>query len=294
MKHIVVLTATLLLFCSALFAQQENAFIMYRYHMNMVNPSYAGVDGETLFTTSIRKQWTGIKDAPETQAVSFGTVVGRNLGMGISVVMDKTFIEKKTLVGIDFSYKLKWNQSTDLYLGIKAGGNFYDVNTSGLQTNATQLDPALNAINHFNPNVGFGALLKHEKYFVSLSIPRLLSTERAQKENGIASVIADKPQLNLSGGYDLSLSPEANFVVKPSFMLRYISGAPVSLAINSMLQIHNNFEIGATYRTEKAFAGLVDFTISKRLMIGYGYEVSTRAELASAKSTHEFFARFKF
>jgi hypothetical protein len=82
--------------------------------------------------------------------------------------------------------------------------------------------------------------------------------------------------------------------LKPSLMMRYVDGAPVSVDLNSMLQIQKHFEIGATYRSDKAFAGLVDFTINNRLMIGYAYEVSTRVELASARNTNEFFARFKF
>jgi type IX secretion system PorP/SprF family membrane protein len=289
-----ILVGALLLFSSALFAQQENTFTFYKYHMNRVNPAYVGVNNETLLTASIRRQWTGIKDAPETQAVSFGTAVGSNLGLGISVVSDKTFIEKKTLLGIDFSYKLKMSETADLYLGIKAGGNFYDVNTSGLQTYLGQSDPALSNINHFNPNVGVGALLRHEKYFVSLSIPRILNTERVKKQDGYAAVATDRPHIYLSGGYDFNLNPEASLVLKPSLILRYVNGAPVSLDINSMLQIQKYFEIGATYSSNEAFAGLIDFTISKRLMIGYAYEVSTRTELASAKNTNEFFIRFKF
>ena len=87
------MAGALLLFSSALFAQQETTFSLYRYHMNMVNPAYAGVDGQTVFTGSVRRQWTGVDQAPETQAVSFGTSVGKNLGLGISVVNDKVFVE---------------------------------------------------------------------------------------------------------------------------------------------------------------------------------------------------------
>jgi type IX secretion system PorP/SprF family membrane protein len=287
-----ILAGALLLFGSALFAQQESAFTMYRYHMNIVNPAYAGVDNETLIMGSIRSQWAGIEDAPETQAVSFGTTLGRNLGFGVSMVSDKTFIEKQTMLGVDFSYKLKISETTDLYLGIKAGGNFYDVNTSGLQTYLPQSDPSLSSINHFNPNVGVGALLKKQKYFVSLSVPKILNTERAKKDDAIVSVATDRPHVYLSGGYDFDLNQ--SLVLKPSTLLRYVNGAPISVDFNAMLQIQKNFEIGATYRTDKAFAGLVDFTISKRMMIGYAYEVSTRVELASARNTNEFFVRFKF
>ena len=124
-----ILTVLLFVMSSTLFAQQESTFSFYKYHMNMVNPAYVGMDKETLGTSSIRTQWTGIESAPKTQAVSFGTPLGNNLGFGMSVVNDRTFIEKQTFVGIDFSYKVKMNETFDLYLGLKAAGNFYDVNT---------------------------------------------------------------------------------------------------------------------------------------------------------------------
>src|SRR5690606_28447645 len=116
---------------------------------------------------------------PETKTVSFGTPLGKNVGIGISVVNDKTFVENQTVFGIDFSYHLKMNDATDLYLGIKAGGNFYDVNTTGLETYNIIEDPALGSISNFNPNIGAGVLLKHDKWYASLSVPKLLSTTRA-------------------------------------------------------------------------------------------------------------------
>jgi type IX secretion system PorP/SprF family membrane protein len=142
-----LIIALLLLSSSAIFAQQESIFTFYRYQMNIVNPAYVGVDDKTIISSGIRNQWTGIEDAPETQAVAFGTSLGKNTGLGLSMVRDKTFIEKQSFFGLDFSYKLKVTESTNLFLGIKAGGNFYDVNTAGLQTYNLMGDPALNSIN---------------------------------------------------------------------------------------------------------------------------------------------------
>jgi type IX secretion system PorP/SprF family membrane protein len=288
-----ILAVKLLLFSSALFAQQESIFTMYRYHMNIINPAYAGVNNETLFLGSIRKQWTGIKDSPETQAFSFGTTVGRNLGIGISMVNDKTFIEKQTMVGIDFSYKLKMNEKADLYLGIKAGSNFYDINTSGIQTYNLQADPALTSISNYNPNVGVGVLLKGQKYFISFSVPKMLNKQGAKNQDGYASVVTESPHIYLSVGYDFNLNSNGSTVLKPSFLMRYLNNAPVSFDINTILQIQNNFEIGATYRNNSIFAGIFDFTVSKKMMIGYVYEFSTTPEFASAKNSNEFFIRFK-
>lgn len=289
-----ILAGALLLFSSMLFAQQESLFTTYRYHMNVVNPAYAGVDGETVLMSTIRQQWTGIKDAPQTQAVSFGTSVGKHLGLGVSMVYDKTFIEKQTQLGIDFSYKIQVGALTDLYLGIKAGGNFYNVNTSGLETYSRQSDPALATINQFNPNVGVGALLKNDKFFVSLSVPRMLNTERAKNKDGYTAVATDRAHVYLSSGYDYDLNTATELVLKPSFMMRYVNGAPLSVDVNLMLQIEEFLEIGGSYRVDNAYAAIAGLTINDHLTFGYAYETSTGKVMASAKQSNEFFLRFKF
>ena len=289
-----IIIGTLLLVSSTVLCQQEGVLTNYMYHMNFFNPAYVGVDGETLVTTSFRQQWTGVKDAPSAEAVSFGTPLGRNLGIGVSIYNSNTFVESQTFTGIDFSYRLQLSEATDLYFGLKAGGNFYSVNTSGLETYNVMSDPNISSISNFNPNVGAGVLLKAEKWHASLAIPRMLSTERADNENGLVTAAIARPHLYATAGYRLLLDPATNLMLKPSTMVRYVSGAPVSADINSMLSFDEGFEIGATYRTDAAIAGLVNINIKKRLIVGYAYEVSTRKVLASARNTNEFLLRFLF
>lgn len=290
-----IFAIALLLVSSALMAQQESAYSFYRQHMNLVNPAYAGIDSLTVATSTLRKQWTGVENAPETQAVSFGTSLGKNLGFGMTVINDQTFIEKQTYVSVDFSYKLKMSETADVYFGIKAGGNSYNVNATGLQTYNIQSDPALGEINTFNPNVGVGALYKEGALYVSLSIPRLLNTKRATNDLGYATVATDSPHIYLSGGYDFPLNGEfSTLVVKPSAMLRYVSGAPVSVDFTTMLQIDKIFEIGGMYRTDKAYAAMATVLISNRLLFGFAYEMSTQPTLAAARNTNEILLQFKF
>ena len=290
-----ILAIALLLTTSAMMAQQESAYTFYRQHMNLVNPAYVGVDSITVATSTLRKQWTGIVDAPETQAISFGTTLGKKLGFGMTVISDKTFIEKQTYASVDFSYKLKMSHTADVYFGIKAGGNTYNVNTTGLDTYNIQADPALASISTFNPNVGVGAVYKEGSLYVSLSIPRLLNTKKATNEAGYASVATDRPHIYLSGGYDVPLQGEfSTLILKPSAMLRYVSGAPVSVDLTTMLQIDNTFELGAMYRTDKAYAAMATVLISNRLLFGFAYEMSTQKSLAAARNTNEILLQFRF
>lgn len=293
MKHLKnTIALALLIVSSAVMAQQETALTLYMYNMNLINPAYVGLDNVTMLSANLRKQWSGVDQAPETQAISFGTPLGKNLGIGLSVIADKTFIERQNYVSVDFSYKIQLSERLDLYMGIKAGGSSFEVNTAGLETYNIISDPALASLSSFNPNFGVGGVLRAENWYASISVPRLLSNERARTELGYALVSSDKPHVYVSAGYDYKIDP--TFTLKPSILMRYVNGSPVALDLNTMLGINELFEIGAMYRTTGAYAGMSTLRISKRLLFGYVYEMSTMSTLASVRNTNELLLQFRF
>ena len=77
-------------------------------------------------------------------------------------------------------------------------------------------------------------------------------------------------------------------------MLRYVNGAPASADFSTLLNIRKYVEIGGSIRTDEAYAGIFNVYLSKKFCVGYMYEMSTRAQLASALNTNEFLLRFKF
>ena len=274
-------------------AQQESMMTFFKHHLNLVNPASIGASDEAFLTSTIRRQWVGIADAPETQAVSFGTSLGNNLYLGLGVIHDKTFIEKQTFVGVDFAYKVKLSTQHDLLMGLKVGGNAYDVNASGLETYNITSDPRLGNISRFNPNVGVGFHLLHEDYFVSLSVPRMLNTERARNEDGFATVATDRAHFYLSGGYHLVLDDV--YTLKPATIIRYVNGAPFSVDFNTMLSYEGIFDVGVAYRTDKSLAGLASFLINDKFLVGYAYDYSTRSQLLGrANGSHEILLQYKF
>ena len=293
MKKTIILLGLLLISSSSLLAQQESMITFYKDHLNLVNPAFVGTEEGTIFQSTIRQQWTGIKDAPSTQAISFMTPLGKKLALGLSFVHDKVFIEKQSFVTLDLSYNVTLTDELDLYMGIKAGGNNYEVNTTGLETYNIVGDPSLVPISRFNPNVGIGFYLKHDKFYVSLSTPKMLNTERAKNQDGYATVTTDRVHYYFSGGYNFDVSENVELV--PSVMVRYVNGAPFSTDFTATTIINEGFHLGATYRTDKSLAGLAKIKISKKLMLGYAYEYSLRSELLGrANGSNEFYLKFSF
>lgn len=294
MKLVYKIVLLITVFAStSIYAQQDPNYTMYVYQMNLINPAYAGANNTTDVGVHIRSQWSNVKGAPETQSFIFGTPVGKNLGLGVSVISDRTFIEKQTSLAADFSYHLKLTEQHDLYFGVKAGFNSYNVNTNGLVTYGIQEDPDLMNLNgRFNPNFGAGIYLRHQDYFVSLSLPKILSPDRLDENNGVATTGADRRHLYAAAGYNFVLN--TTITLKPSVLLRYVDVSPLSVDITALVDFNDSFNIGTSYRVDESVSGLAIFKVAKTMWIGYAYEASLNSSIRNMDNgTHEIMLQVK-
>lgn len=283
MKYIKnTLRIVVLLLFVTVYAQQEPNYSLYRYSMNVINPAYAGADGNTSIAANLKSQWVNVQDAPETQSFFFATPLGKRVGIGVSVVSDQTFIEKQTSYNIDFSYQLPISDDTSLYLGLKAGGGTYNIDSNGLSNYSIfPIDPAIENIDDgFNPNFGVGAYLVNDKYFVSLSVPALLKTDSVDSDSGRVTYATSNAHVYFSGGYNFKLNENTEF--RPSTLIRYVSGAPLSLDFTAAFKFFDKLEFGAAYRTDDAISGFVMLSLANWVNIGYAYESSTVSEISDA------------
>lgn len=274
-------------------AQQDPNYSFYGYNMNLINPSFAGTGEKTNLGLNMRSQWAGVKGAPQTQSLFFGSPVGNKVGLGVSIISDKTFIESQTSIAADFSYKLQLNDELNLYFGIKAGFNSYDVNTDGLISYGIGQDASLmNLDGRFYPNIGAGAHLRHEDYFVSFSIPKLLTPDRLEEDNGIARLGTDKLHMYFSGGYVIRLN--GGMELKPMALVRYVDASPLSIDLTTILTLNSFFDIGAAYRLDEGMSGLFIFKVSPNFELGYAYEAAFENPVRnSSNGTHELMMNFK-
>ena len=282
-------------------AQQDPNFALYRYNMQLINPAYAGaIDGPegTIADTgsevgiNIKSQFAGIDGAPETQSLFFGTGVDKNLGLGVSIINDRTFIENQTFIGVDFSYRLQFSPKTNLFLGLKAGANSYNVNTNGLTTFDIGVDPSLvNLEGTFSPNFGLGAYLKGASYFLAFSIPKIINNSRLEQDGNTASLGRSRSHVYLAGGYDFKISK--TIVFKPSTLFRYVDAAPLSVDLTGSFSFNNLVDLGLSYRFDEGINTLVAFKF-KVLDIGYSYGFTKQNIIAEGSNgSHEVFMKLR-
>jgi len=84
--------------------------------------------------------------------------------------------------------------------------------------------------------------------------------------------------------FDLS----SNVKLKPSVMLRGVSGAPISYDVNANFLLYDRFELGASYRNGSSISGLFNIGVTPDFRIGYAFDVPI-GDLADLKpgTSHE-------
>lgn len=270
--------------------QQDPTYTLYNYNMNVINPAFAGSTEGSLLTANFRSQWVGIQGGPETQSFSFSTPVGRSVGLGVSVVNSNVFVLGETDIYVDFSYKLPLSTSTNLYLGIKAGGSNIKVDLESL---GVMNDPLFTEnVSRFNPNIGAGAYLKGERYYISVSAPALLSSERYEKEAGIVTNATDAIHLFSGGGYEFSINKQFTFM--PSVMTRWVAGTPFSMDVTGTATYNETIEVGISHRLNESISGILLVDFSDWGAFGYAYDHSITEVGDYNKGTHEIMMRFKW
>ncbi len=281
MKKLSIIAVLLLAFQTH--AQQDPQYTQYMYNMNVINPAYAGSRENLSFGLLYRNQWSGIDGGPETGTFFGHSPIGNNIGLGLSVIADQIGPVKETNLYADVSYTLKLGGEHRLAFGVKVGATFHDIGLTDIDL-IDDNDPFFNQnINETTPNIGAGFFYYTNKYYVALSVPNLLSSVHLDA-NGF-KVGSETQHYFLTGGYVFDLSP--NTELKPSFMVKSAFDAPTSFDVNVNARFFKKFEIGASYRLDDSFSGLINFNLSPAIRIGYAYDAVSSDIKAYAPASHE-------
>lgn len=287
MKRIIYTSLLVVLTAFGAQAQQDPHYTQYMYNMNVINPAYAGSKEHLSFGLLYRKQWVDIEGAPSTFSLSGSTPVGKNVGLGLSMISDKIGPVSENNVYADFSYTLNLGGEHRLAFGVKGGATFHKVGLFSEigQSNVPDLnDPAFaeNTSNTFL-NVGSGLFYYTDKYYLAFSVPNMLKSSHLDyngRKYGNESV-----HYFLTGGYVFQLSDMWKF--KPFAMVKTAFGSPVSYDISTNFLYNEKFEMGATYRRDDSFGAMVNYAVSPNVRIGYAYDHVISDLKIATTSSHE-------
>jgi len=275
-------------------AQQDPMYTQYIDNLQTLNPAYAGSKEILTLMLVARNQWVSLPGAPDTRSIAIHTPFkGTQMGLGLSILNDKVGPVAQTGMYVDYSYRLYFNNDRTLALGLKGGINFYDANISTLTTNDPNDPVFANDINrNFLPNLGVGAFYYTNKYYLGLSIPKLI--ENTINENGVSTQSINKEQIHsfLMAGYVFDVNRIVKF--KPSILAKYVHNAPISVDLNGTFLFYERLWLGGMYRMGDSFGGLIQMQVTNQLKIGYSYDLPISKLGAYNNGTHEIMISFDF
>ncbi|MBL7877720.1 MAG: type IX secretion system membrane protein PorP/SprF [Cyclobacteriaceae bacterium] len=271
-----------LLVSTCAFAQQDPLYTQYLLNPLVINPAYAGLNNNFNIMVGYRTQWTGLEGQPKTfNASAHTSLVNNKVGAGILVTNDQIGNLKTTEANATFSYKL--NLETSIFsFGMQAGVQSFRNDYSSL----TILDPGDLAFTGGEQgtriNMGVGAILKSEKYFIGFSVPRLLPTTF---ENGDEQFELYNQHFYLMGAYVYYLNEHIR--LKPSLLLRGVKGAPAAVDFAFHVNFNQMHTAGIFTRNFNTYGILLQTLLAEKYRFGYAFEIPTSSSVGSQFTTHE-------
>jgi type IX secretion system PorP/SprF family membrane protein len=170
-------TLSMLMACGSLMAQQDPLYSQYLNNPFILNPAYAGLTNNLNLSLSYRAQWAGFEGSPKTiNANAHMALADNRMGAGLMVISDQIGSSSVTEVFASYSYHLNINDSKVFSFGLQGGFASYQIDNT-IVNPIDRADALFEGINtETKPSFGFGAILKSDKFFVGLSVPRMLKT----------------------------------------------------------------------------------------------------------------------
>jgi type IX secretion system PorP/SprF family membrane protein len=305
----------------ALKAQQTPQSTQYMVNPYLYNPALAGSEDFIDIKAGYRDQWSGFENAPRTMYLSAHAPIkehtmrhGKNdhkayPGIGGYVMMDETGPISNLRMNASFSYNIpltngKWfgalhhSDGIRLTLGMSLGVNQYKIDGSKLVNRGpngdTPIDdPILSGgdMTQMSPDASFGAWLYFgEKYYVGVAANQILNSKvefDGLKSTNAKEVGSLQPHFNAVAGLKQEIGYD--LYVLPSFMVKWVSGAPIAWDLNCRIDYQDRYFGGITYRYEDAVALIAGLVLGKQKNIefAYSYDITTSDINNYSNGSHE-------
>ena len=259
---------------SKLFSQ-EASLLFNSTTFSIYNPAYTGVDGSVV-SFSTRSQWKNIEGAPRTNSLIYHMPQKKNVHLGFMAQNDVVFVERKIFFTVDYNYQLQLADNRFLYLGLKGGGfyNNIDVNRIERLRIYNDYNPALSLVkSYFTPIIGVGMHYKAPNYFLGIGIPSLFNNKRFEDNKNWETTASDYSYFHFSAGGSIKLK---DFSLNPVIVYRSIPNSPNLFSGIVDLSFKEKISIGAGYSNNNNMALFIMSKTKWGFEWGYGYEFTSR------------------
>jgi type IX secretion system PorP/SprF family membrane protein len=296
-KHMKWALALILFFSVApVKAQYDAMFTNYMWNEMFINPGYAGSREAISAVGLLRDQWVGIDGAPTTQTLTLhGPVMQRQAGLGFSAMHESIGITKQTYMMGTFAYRFPLGAGK-LSMGLSLGVlNKRDLLTDVTTDQAADINFAANSPLFTMPNGSFGLYYYTDKYYIGMSVPRLINNRIVADVGTIEAKNTFDPQnlhYFLTGGYVFNVSSDIK--LRPTLLLKTVYGAPLEADITLSALFREFLWTGLAWRSGDAASLLIGLQINPNLRVGYSYDYTLTQLQKINSGSHEICVGYDF
>jgi type IX secretion system PorP/SprF family membrane protein len=276
---------------TGVFAQQIPRYSQYMFNMLNINPAYAGNRDVATVNMLIRRQWVNFPGAPFSGSATYDKrISGSNSSFGGQIYSDRIGIEQTNGVQGFYSFTAPF-ENASLAIGTSLGILNYSINYA--RSNPFDVgDPNLQmSIYGYLPSAGLGMLYSRERWYVGFSAPALLKTKINSNNQSVIRQARADGHFFLTGGYIMPISEM--LTVKPSVLLKAVSGAPIQADLNANIWYGDLLGAGVSYRHKESLVGMLELQLNPLLRIGYSYDHTTSRLTYYNNGTHELMLRME-
>lgn len=266
-------------------AQQDALYSQYMFNQFTINPAYAGTRNSFSSVLLFRNQWSGLSGAPNTLNFSVhAPFSGKKMALGLNFIADEIGPSKNSSIMGTYAYHLQTSKGK-LSFGLRGGFYSSSLNTSQLNFfNSSDVHNTGEVYQTITPNFDFGVYYFTPKFYSGLSVNHMFDDNA---EN------TSQTQLNLNRHFFFNTGAvfvkNENLVFKPSFMVRYNAGSPISFDLNTSVLFKKTIWVGLTYRSSKSLIFISEYNISDFLRVGYSYDFDLSKLRKFHSGSHEVF-----
>lgn len=276
-------------------AQQDPQFSQNYLNQMTVNPGYAG--SANLINVSLlnRYQWVGFPGAPVTTIFNVDAAVrliGKNDGLGMSIMNDAIGYEKNVSVGFIYSWR------TQVGTGILGSGVSLGIMNKNLKPGWTGADGS-DQVNLSDPeipkqetngilaDIGLGLFYQQKDYYLALSVKHVNQPSYSYEQAGRYSMVRN---YYFMGGYDYRMS-NPMFEVLPSVFFKS-DAASYQVDLNMTVKYDKRLWAGLGYRLDDAVILLLGAELRNGIRFGYAYDLSISALSRYNSGSHEVYLAY--
>jgi len=238
-----------------------------------------------------RQQWVNFPGRPITTSFTVhGPLSNNKMGLGISVLNEQIGKLSRNLVYLNYAYRVKIGENGHLSFGIM-GGIHNQVNKLS-ELKPTEIGDAQisqNTPNIISPNFGSGIYYYTKKFYVGISIPRMIDDSYLFNSTGgiIKSTKIDPNKFHYYFTIGNVFDVNENLKIKPQAMLKMVQNAPIQYDLNVNFLIKNKIWAGVSYRSGADVSALIGVQLNSQFLVNYSYDYALTKIQKYSQGSHE-------